>query len=434
MTVTTIGYGDLVPQNIVETWTASIIMFVGSCIYAYVVGTIVGSLSEANPAEKDFQRTLDNLDDYMNMACCSLEHKTRLRSFFNKRALIDKDKYYKAVLNECSPEIQADLAARLYKDSLLHVKFMRPPDEIDDHRRFHFIGAVSMKMQVAAFPAHEFLITKGESTGNTSRMFIIRRGLVGSSGRIFSREAGKNVLGEDIICRSQTRMYSAKSLTFVEAVALQSQDLHAILESSTTYWAQKRQIRRHSMWVGFRNVMLEVMRRIKSVRMIASVADLDIDLEVCPDMLFAAPGQPFDPTKAIRRMRRAQALAAYNATRQDHGELESLEGTPRTPRSEQGPWSKYLDSPSASPRARSRSNSFCAEHARNMFGKSESPEPPRKDHNGLSMEERSLCTKIATLNIARTSPRDAWLFLSAMKEEWRKIRERSLSPETVFDL
>ena len=63
MTVTTIGYGDLGPQNLAESWICTTIMFLGCCIYAYLVGSIVSSLSGANPAQQDFRRDLAYLTD-----------------------------------------------------------------------------------------------------------------------------------------------------------------------------------------------------------------------------------------------------------------------------------------------------------------------------------------------------------------------------------
>lgn len=320
-----------------------------------MVGTIVASLSGANPAGKDFQRDLENLDDYMHLARCTAEHKWRLRAFFNKRALIGKDKYFKAVLHECSPEIQANLAALLYKDSLLQVKFMQPPPNLSEHRQHHFIGQVSMFMEVEAFPAHEFLITKGEGTGNLSKMFIIRRGLVGCKGTIFSRERGKNVLGEDIICRDSIRMYSAKSLTFVEAVSLCSRDLHRLLDESSVFEDQARIVHTHARWVAFRIIMSQILDRLKRVRVLAAVAGVTVDLAECPEMLFVKRGQPFDPARAIRRMLRARALREYEEERaarraqaQIDGEHTPQTPSPRSPRSQRsshGPWSRFLDTP-----------------------------------------------------------------------------------------
>ena len=523
MTVTTIGYGDLVPRNIVETWTASVVVFVvsqsfwvvghvccsfntcfaaisvpecffflayackrfvqGSCIYAYVVGTIVASLSGANPAGKDFQRDLENLDDYMHLARCTAEHKWRLRAFFNKRALIGKDKYFKAVLQECSPEIQANLAALLYKDSLLQVKFMQPPSNISEHRQHHFIGQVSMFMDVEAFPAHEFLITKGEGTGNLSKMFIIRRGLVGCKGTIFSRERGKNVLGEDIICRNSIRMYSAKSLTFVETVSLRSRDLHRLLDESSIFGDQARIVHNHARWVGFRIIMSQILDRLKKVRVLAAVAGVTVDLAECPEMLFVKRGQPFDPTRAIRRMLRARALREYDeehAARRAQALIDG-EQTPQTPsprsprfprseRSSQGPWSRFLDTPPQStdrkqmvlPKTRygKEFRRAIEKHRSNRSGESEQakvntagntdvsiplgfrrtadgsiaqiaaivPTPGTSgyrgthDSNGLTWEQRAFCVRVVKIPMNTTSPSDALKLLIDLAQRWKQLK------------
>ena len=441
MTVTTVGYGDLIPRNIVETWTASVIVFVGSCIYAYVVGTIVASLSGANPAEKDFQRDLENLDEYMHQANCTTEHKVRLRAFFNRRALIGKDAYFKSVLNECSPEIQAFLAALLYKDSLMHIPFMQPPKGTPEHREHHFIGRVCMLMSAEAFPAHEYLITKGEGTGGQSKMFVIRRGLVGCKGRVFSREIGKNVLGEDIICLNQVRTYSARSLTFVETVSVSSHALHGLLTDSGMFAAQTRVIRKFARWWGFRIIMQLIMARIKQVKMLASIAGLDVDIGVCPEMLFAAPGQPFDPARAIRRMRRAQEKAHWKSLGMSVGGGFSPAGTPAgSPRNKASNRKSLCfrasDSPGSTPRSRSRSSSSGdgdddAVHLSLSLQPGGLPPPPLPgtaayeklhDRNGLTPAERRFCSTVARIPVARTSPSQAIAILRALRRTWEELK------------
>ena len=115
MTVTTIGYGDLTPTNVVEEWICIAIMFLGSCIYAFLVGTIVSSLEGADPANNDFQRDIENLGDLTKAANNTRAQRQRLVNFFNKRGRpIYSDKYFSAVLGLCSPGIRAVFFRQLY--------------------------------------------------------------------------------------------------------------------------------------------------------------------------------------------------------------------------------------------------------------------------------------------------------------------------------
>jgi hypothetical protein len=70
MTITTVGYGDLKPTTTTEYWTCSVVMFVGCCSYAFLVGSIVSSLSNANPARNDFLRDIENLDELAVRISC----------------------------------------------------------------------------------------------------------------------------------------------------------------------------------------------------------------------------------------------------------------------------------------------------------------------------------------------------------------------------
>ena len=64
-------------------------------------------------------------------------------------------------------------------------------------------------------------------------MYIIRRGLLGSEGRVYR---ANHILGDDIVCSDFERTYSINALTFVSTLTLSAVHLHKILESeSFTY-------------------------------------------------------------------------------------------------------------------------------------------------------------------------------------------------------
>ncbi|OQR81794.1 voltage-gated ion channel superfamily [Thraustotheca clavata] len=58
MTITTIGYGDIVPVNSLERGLFILMMFVGACMYAYVVGTMCQLVEGLNVNTLEFQRRM----------------------------------------------------------------------------------------------------------------------------------------------------------------------------------------------------------------------------------------------------------------------------------------------------------------------------------------------------------------------------------------
>jgi len=97
-------------------------------------------------------------------------------------------------------------------------------------------------------------------------MYIIRRGLLGSAGRVYRVN---NILGEDIICRDFERFYSINALTFVSTLTLSSRDLHEILRSESFVY-QRARIRRASIIIAVK-ARLHALSRVRS----ATVVDVE---------------------------------------------------------------------------------------------------------------------------------------------------------------
>ena len=63
MTLTTIGYGDLVANTTPERWVSIGIQLVGASLYAYIVGVASGIVASMNKQRMQFQETMDELNE-----------------------------------------------------------------------------------------------------------------------------------------------------------------------------------------------------------------------------------------------------------------------------------------------------------------------------------------------------------------------------------
>ena len=118
---------------------------------------------------------------------------------------------------------------------------------------------------------------KGERTTQpTCNLYIIRRGLLGSEGRVYR---ANHILGEDIVCENFERTYNINALTFVSTLTLSSIHLHEILESDCFEY-QRRKIRR-------RSVMISVRARLHSLARVHCVAlPCDVAADLAEILLF----------------------------------------------------------------------------------------------------------------------------------------------------
>lgn len=81
-TMSTIGYGDLVPQSTSEKSFVIFSMFLGSVIYAYGITQVVTIFSNLDLASVRFKDRMDLLYEYMDHKGLPLELKDDLRTFY----------------------------------------------------------------------------------------------------------------------------------------------------------------------------------------------------------------------------------------------------------------------------------------------------------------------------------------------------------------
>ena len=84
MTITSIGYGDVVAVTWIERVVATMVMLVGSLLFGQVVGTLVSIISTFNPEAAEFRRTMDELNRFMNHHLLDHSLRQRLREYFHR--------------------------------------------------------------------------------------------------------------------------------------------------------------------------------------------------------------------------------------------------------------------------------------------------------------------------------------------------------------
>jgi len=65
MTITSIGYGDIVPASMLEVQACIAMMVVSSTVWAYVVGKACTTVMAMNPLGQESEQALDELNQSM---------------------------------------------------------------------------------------------------------------------------------------------------------------------------------------------------------------------------------------------------------------------------------------------------------------------------------------------------------------------------------
>lgn len=215
MTLTSIGYGDIVPVNRAEHIFVIFCMVMGGVCWAYILGSICASASNLNPAKAEFQRTMDDLNRFMARRGIDFDMQERFRAYFiNARSAVHESKA-QHLMERMSPALAAECVAASHPHLRHKVFFLKNCSR-------SFMVSVVAKFRTETFGP-------SESTMRTQTMMVLQRGVVSLGGRLM---LPGSVWGEDMVLtaawlRRRTRLFT---LTFVEMSSLTSANLQECLE------------------------------------------------------------------------------------------------------------------------------------------------------------------------------------------------------------
>merc|ERR1719464_2536708 len=113
MTITSIGYGDIVPVRFEEYIVGILCMFIGGVLWAYVIGSVCSIISNRNPVEQNFEIGTDLLNKLMEDAKMPIKERHKYRECLREARCLDR--------RLCVADVAQRLSPLLRKQLLYHV-------------------------------------------------------------------------------------------------------------------------------------------------------------------------------------------------------------------------------------------------------------------------------------------------------------------------
>lgn len=115
-TLTTVGYGDIVPVNDTERSYALVSMITGALVFGYLLSTVSELLRNADPNRVQIQRRLDQVKHYLRWHKFTPELAARVKRYyefyFSQRSGMDEDDIIKCLAPTLQRDVQAHLLSR----------------------------------------------------------------------------------------------------------------------------------------------------------------------------------------------------------------------------------------------------------------------------------------------------------------------------------
>jgi hypothetical protein len=217
-----IGYADNGgPQTVLEQIVCITAMLVVGSVYAYILGSICGIVSNIDPATAEYRQKMDHLNAFMAEIYLPMDMRVRYREYFQNIRHMLRQNHYDHLLEDMSPRLQEDMATFQHGSWVRNVSFFNCGNENEEHR---FVTKIALNLALEAYAAKEHIFTIGQPA---DKLYIVQRGLVGCRGRVLH---GGRIFGEDMILHASRRSYEVFVLVFVNVYFLSKTKLTRILD------------------------------------------------------------------------------------------------------------------------------------------------------------------------------------------------------------
>ena len=185
VTMSTIGYGDIVPTTTGERFYIIFAMLIGTSVFAYVVGSVCGIVASMDKKSAEHHDLMDTLNAMSRELRLGEALQMRLRDYFRyKHTSTNMDEWH-TMLERMSPSLRGEVAMRQCGKWINNVPFFRGAPDL-------FVVDVALKLKSVTFPQGEEIVRAGALS---TRLYIVERGVVGGKGRVFT--SGKT-FGEEV--------------------------------------------------------------------------------------------------------------------------------------------------------------------------------------------------------------------------------------------
>lgn len=250
MTLTTVGYGDITPQNKVEYLISIVCMVAVSYIWAYIVGSIVAILSDLDPSSREFRHNMDYLVDFMKRRGLASDLQVQLRTYLYKtRGLLDKTAQRHLVEQFFSEGLQRQVVTSSMEASFLR-KGVYWMSSLDDDA----VMDIVRQMQDKGYGPEEVICLRGA-------LCLVQTGFVGLRGRLLKR--GDCWGFNDVLLETPQLLDSTmpRTLNYVELLVLSRTSL---LEVAEKYPEADRRLRKAQVRTAVARAMVFLAAKHKA--------------------------------------------------------------------------------------------------------------------------------------------------------------------------
>jgi hypothetical protein len=222
-TLSSVGYGDIVPKTTAEQTYAIGVMIVGVAMYSYIIGNVAAILAGIQPARTRYKENMDRLSSFMRYRNIPSSLQKRIQEYFSYTW--DKTLGYdeSRVISELPPTLMTEVQLFLKRDVIAKVPFFKGASE-------ELVREIALQMRPVVYMPGDLIFRAGD---RATDMFFISRGsveVVSKDGvTVFATLTEGDFFGEIALALETSRTASVRALEYCDLYALGKEPFERIL-------------------------------------------------------------------------------------------------------------------------------------------------------------------------------------------------------------
>lgn len=223
-TLTSVGYGDILPVTNTQMWYAMFIQLLGIGALGYLIAHVVSRVSKKDPVETQYAENIELLSATLKNRHLKNKLESRILNYYRymRKEKIGYDE--SAFLNTLPNSLRTEVTIDIRKEFIHEIPLFKNAGEA-------FLSQVAIKLELMIATPGDYLFKIGDKG---SEMYLIISGAVevlGKDGsKVLATLTDGDYFGEIVLFDSTTRnasvralnfcnLYKLKKETFVEVVA-----------------------------------------------------------------------------------------------------------------------------------------------------------------------------------------------------------------------
>jgi hypothetical protein len=232
MTLTSIGYGDILPCNSLEYGFCCALMLFMGLMWAYIISNLCAIAQLADPVQQHYHKQSDEMNKFISSNNIGSQIASRSRMYLMHQKQLMTDLQFKGIINVLSPKLQLECAEMTMKTN-----------RIDMLKKSRYIGNAPSLIKFQIFLMLESSIfTPQEFVPNDSTtLFVLKKGVCTRHGRVFSTsknlDEAPETWGDDFLLTNPIlkQKQPVFCLTFVDLFQLRFEVLEECLKKLSSH-------------------------------------------------------------------------------------------------------------------------------------------------------------------------------------------------------